>query len=66
MIFERELCTASQQNALADVHSDQPQPLALLRVRSERPKTSRTSNDFDEIASSHCLPQGSGPRQLSH
>jgi hypothetical protein len=29
----------------------------LLRVRGERPKRSRASNDFDEIAAPHLLPQ---------
>jgi hypothetical protein len=32
----------------------------LLRTRRERPG-SRTNNSFNEIASSHCRPQGSGP-----
>src|SRR5262249_42795090 len=35
----------------------------LLRTRGERPGGYRTNNSFDEIASSHCLPQGLGPRQ---
>ena len=36
----------------------------LLRVCRERPKGSRSStNHFNEIASSHCLPLGSGLRQ---
>jgi hypothetical protein len=37
-------------------HADPPHLLGLLRVRGERPKGSRTSNNFDEIAASHCLP----------
>src|SRR5262249_42466296 len=32
----------------------------LLRARGERPCNGRTSNDFNEVASSHCLPQGLG------
>jgi hypothetical protein len=30
----------------------------LLRTRGERRGSYRTNNSFDEIASSHCLPQG--------
>jgi len=32
----------------------------LLCARRERPSGYRTNNSFDEIASSHCLPQGLG------
>src|SRR5262249_16364002 len=35
----------------------------LLRTSGERPGGRRTNNSFDEIASSHCLPRGLGPRQ---
>src|SRR6516165_11284839 len=35
----------------------------LLRVRRNRPR-GRNSNSFNEIAASHCLPRGLGPRQL--
>jgi hypothetical protein len=34
-----------------------------LRSRGERPCHSGTGNDFDEIASSHYSPQGSGARR---
>src|SRR6516165_7994555 len=33
----------------------------LLRAHSERPCHSQSSNCFNEGASSHCRPQGSGP-----
>src|SRR5262249_8669245 len=33
----------------------------LLRAHSERPCHSQSSNSFNEGASSHCRPQGSGP-----
>src|SRR6516164_7798135 len=36
----------------------------LLRAHSERRGGKRSDNCFDEIASSHHLPQGLGPRQL--
>ena len=36
----------------------------LLRTRRERPSGYRTNCHFDEIASSHRLPQGLGLRQL--
>jgi hypothetical protein len=32
-------------------------------VYVNRPKSGQTGNDFDEIAPSHRLPQGLGPRQ---
>jgi hypothetical protein len=35
----------------------------LLRPRRERPCSRRSSNSRDEIASSHCLPQGYGSRK---
>jgi hypothetical protein len=38
----------------------------LLRVRGERPKRSRASNDFDKIAASHCLPRGSAPTMADY
>jgi hypothetical protein len=44
-------------------HPDAPQSFALLRARRER-HGGRNSNACDEIASSHRLPQGLGPRQL--
>jgi len=42
---------------------DDRQLCCLLRTRSERPSR-RAANKCDEIASSHRLPQGLGPRQL--
>src|SRR5262249_58531383 len=36
----------------------------LLRMRRERPGNRRSDCHLDEIASSHRLPQGLGPRQL--
>jgi hypothetical protein len=37
--------------------------LDWLRPCGKRPGDAGTSNNFDEIASSHCLPLGSGPRR---
>src|SRR5262249_11190227 len=45
-------------------YRDAPLLLALLRGCGERPRNGRTNNSFDEIASSHRLPRGLGPRQL--
>jgi hypothetical protein len=44
--------------------ADPPQPLSLLRARRKRPSGGCSCNFFEEIASSHRLPQGLGPRQL--
>src|SRR5262249_40650498 len=37
---------------------------SFLRARRNRPR-GQNSNSFNEIASSHCLPRGSRPRQQS-
>jgi len=44
-------------------HADAPHPLALLRACRERPCRRRTTNQLDELASSHGLPsvRGSHP-----
>ena len=42
-------------------HADAPHVFALLRKRRERPGGRGTNNSLDEIASSHCRPQGSEP-----
>jgi hypothetical protein len=40
-------------------------PFLLARLRAGRAwQCGPNRNSFDEIASSHCLPQGLGPRQL--
>jgi hypothetical protein len=45
-------------------HQHRHAPFLLARLRARRDwKRGPNSNSFDEIASSHCLPQGSGPRQ---
>src|SRR5262249_26534583 len=44
-------------------HCDAPQSITLLGACGERP-CGRTGNSFDEIAASHCLPQGSRPRLM--
>jgi hypothetical protein len=41
-------------------HADQPHPLDLLRMRGERPCRRQNGNSFNEGASSHRRPQGSG------
>ena len=40
-----------------------PHSRGLLRVSGERPSSRGTSNDFDEIAASHCSAQGSRARR---
>jgi uncharacterized protein DUF6815 len=45
--------------------ADAAHAAGLLCARCERPCGGRYSNYFDEIASSHCLPQGLGPRPRS-
>jgi hypothetical protein len=39
-------------------HTDQPYSVGLLRTRGERPRGSRHTNHFDEIASPHHLTKG--------
>src|SRR5262245_37560318 len=39
-------------------HADSPHPLALLSLRRERPRC--TADQREELATSHCLPRGSG------
>src|SRR5262249_49293949 len=60
------LCLSVGFAAVEPTHEYRDAPLlfALLRGCGERPCNGRTSNSFDEIASSHRLPQGLGPRQL--
>src|SRR5262249_52467864 len=36
----------------------------LPRAHGKRPSGGGSSNYFDEFAALHCLPQGSGPRQI--
>jgi hypothetical protein len=40
-------------------HANAPHPLGLLRTRRERerPNSTQSSNDCDEIAASHCSPK---------
>src|SRR5262249_26179854 len=45
-------------------HPDAPNLLGLLRAGRERPCNGRASNDFDEIAASHCLHQGRDLRRI--
>ena len=45
-------------------HTDPPHLFGLLRTPHERPNSARSSNCFNEIASSHCLPKaGTTPRR---
>jgi hypothetical protein len=39
-------------------HTHPPHALTLLRAYREWPSGGRSSNSFDEVASSHCLHQG--------
>jgi hypothetical protein len=41
----------------AEQRNDTSQPFELLRAQCERRSSCRTSNCFDEIASSHCRPR---------
>src|SRR5262249_3648328 len=43
---------------IAHQHADAPHPFALLSLRRER--TRRTADQREELATSHCLPRGSG------
>src|SRR5262249_62389799 len=44
----------------AHQHADQPHPLALLCVRAQRPKRSRTNNNLEQSAAPHPLSQALG------
>ena len=62
----RGFLTALRIGVLSNKSSgDAPNLLRLLRTHSERPCAGRTGNDFDEIAASHRLPQGLGPRVIT-
>jgi hypothetical protein len=46
-------------------HADQPHSVWLLRPRGKRPHRGSAANYFDDVASSHCLPQNQGQRIVS-